>query len=150
MGRSSARQVLGGLAPGAGVQALLIFIVVAAGEPLFRARFPGHLRVSGAVRARRGGRASGSRSASILGYCLAVLFIAYQVAFYLVGSRFGAWNPAEVPFDNLLNTSFPWVAVLFMGFYPAVSEEFMSRVFSIPLVERLTRSTGRGRSWSRR
>ncbi|HUK13656.1 MAG TPA: type II CAAX endopeptidase family protein, partial [Thermoanaerobaculaceae bacterium] len=123
----------------AGVQALLILIVVAAGEPLFRARFGGHLRIT-ALFERSGWRTRRFAFGLILGYCLAALFLAYQVAFYLVGQRFGAWNPAEVPFDNLLNTSFPWIAVLFMGFYPAVSEEFMSRVFSIPLVERLTRS----------
>ena len=133
-----AGRVLAGVAA-AGVQALLIFIVVAAGEPLYRARFAGHLRVA-ALFERAGWRSRRFAFGLILGYCLAVLFLAYQVAFYLVGSRVGAWNPADVPFDNLLNTSFPWLAVLFVGFYPAVSEEFMSRVFSIPLVEKLTRS----------
>ena len=133
-----ARQVLGGLAA-AGVQALTIFLVVAAGEPLFRARFPGHMRIT-ALFERTGWRSKRFAYGLILGYCLAVLFLAYQVAFYLVGSKFGAWNPAEVPFDNMLNTWFPWLAVLFIGFYPAVNEEFMSRVFSIPLVHNLTRS----------
>jgi hypothetical protein len=133
-----ARQVLSGIA-GAGVQSLLIFIVVAAGEPLYRARFPNQMRVS-ALFERVGWKSRKFALGLIVGYCLAAVFIAYQVAFYLVGSRFGAWNPAEVPFDNLLNTWFPWVAVLFIGFYPAVNEEFMSRVFSIPLVEKLAHS----------
>jgi len=133
-----ARQVLGGLAA-AGVQALTIFLVVAAGEPLYRARFGAHLRVA-ALFEPAGWRSKKFAFGLILGYCLAAVFIAYQVAFYLVGSRFGAWNPADVPFDNLLNTSFPWLAVLFIGFYPAVNEEFMSRVFSIPLVEKLAHS----------
>jgi len=129
---------LGALAEG-GVQSLVVFIAVAAGEALYRARFPAHLRV-GALLERAGWRGRRMALGLILGYCLAVLFIAWQVAFYLVGRSFGAWNPAEVPFDNLLNTAFPWVAVLFMGFYPAVSEEFLSRVLSIPLLERFTRS----------
>lgn len=132
------KQGLGGLA-GAGSQALLILIVVAAGEPLYRERFPSHLRV-GALLTRAGWGSKRAVIGLVLGYCLAVVFIAYQVAFYLLSSRLGAWNPAEVPFDNLLNTSFPWLAVLFMGFYPAVSEEFMSRVLSVPLVEKLARS----------
>ncbi|MFH1177538.1 MAG: lysostaphin resistance A-like protein, partial [Acidobacteriota bacterium] len=132
------RELLGGLGA-AGAQALIILIIVAAGEPLYRERFPGHLRIS-AIFERVGWRDKRTAFGLILGYCLAPIFIAYQVAFYLVSSRFGAWNPADIPFDNLLNTSFPWLAVLFMGFYPAVSEEFMSRVFSIPLVEKLSRS----------
>jgi membrane protease YdiL (CAAX protease family) len=129
---------LGALAEG-GVQALVVFVVVAAGEALYRARFPAHLRV-GALLERTGWQGRRMALGLILGYCLAVVFIAWQVAFYLVGRSFGAWNPAEVPFDNLLNSAFPWVAVLFMGFLPAVSEEFLSRVLSIPLLERLTRS----------
>ncbi len=133
-----AGQLLGGLAS-AGGQALLIFLVVAAGEALYRSRFPSRLQITSLFRPA-GWRTKRVAFGLVIGYCLAVLFIAYQVAFYLVGDRFGVWNPAEVPFDNLLNTAFPWLAVLFMGFYPAVSEEFMSRVFSIPLVERLARS----------
>ena len=133
-----ARQVLGGLGS-AGGQSLLILVLVAAAEPLYRRRFPGFLRLD-RVFGFGGWRSKRFAFGLALGYCLALLFIAYQVGFYLIGRRFGAWNPADVPFDNLLNTSFPWVAVLFMGFYPAVSEEFMSRVFSIPLLERLGRS----------
>ncbi len=123
----------------AGVQSLLILVVVAAGESLYRARFPERLQIS-ALLTPAGWRSKQVALGLILGYCLAALFIAYQVAFYLVGKRIGAWNPADVPFDNLLNTTFPWLAVLFIGFYPAVSEEFLSRVFSIPLVEKLARS----------
>lgn len=133
-----ARQVLGGLGA-AGGQSLLILILVAAAEPLYRRRFPGFLRME-RVFGPGGWRSKRFAFGLALGYCLALLFIAYQVGFYLIGRRFGAWNPADIPFDNLLNTWFPWVAVLFMGFYPAVSEEFMSRVFSIPFLERFARS----------
>jgi membrane protease YdiL (CAAX protease family) len=133
-----AGEVVKGIAS-AGLEALLIFIVVAAGEPLYRARFPQHPSVR-ALLQPAGWRSKKVAFGLILGYCLAVIFLAYQVVFYLVGKHFGAWNPAEVPFDNLLNTWFPWLAVLLIGFYPAVSEEFMSRVFSIPLVEKLTHS----------
>ena len=77
--------------------------------------------------------------AMILGYALVPLFIAYQVVFYLTAHRYGAWAPAEVPYDDLLNSALPWVAVIFAGFFPAFSEEFLSRAFAIPFLQRLVR-----------
>ena len=78
--------------------------------------------------------------AMILGYALVPLFIAYQVVFYLTAHRFGAWAPAEVPYDDMLNSALPWVAVAFAGFFPAFSEEFLSRAFAIPFLQRLVHS----------
>lgn len=39
----------------------------------------------------------------------------------------------------MVNTHIPWVVVLLVGFMPAVSEEFMSRAFSIPFLQRFIR-----------
>ena len=117
----------------------LLFVIAAAAEPLYRAAFPGRISLGNLF------RPSGLRTKSfflgaILGISLTGAFIAYQTAFYIVASRHGAWSPADVPYDDLLNTRFPWLFVLFGGFFPAVSEEFLFRMFAIPFLRNVTRS----------
>ena len=121
------------------VSAVVLMVIVGAGEALFRERYPQHLAVPRLFR-RDALRSKRVFFGFVIGLTLFSGFLAYQVIFYLVATHFGAWSPAEVPYDDILTTKFPWLAVLFMGFYPAMSEEFLSRGFSIPFIERLVRS----------
>ena len=123
--------ILGAIATGAGIA-----IVVASAEPIYRERFPQHASLSGAF-SLRGIQTKGFFKSVLLGYALVAFFFAYQAVFYVVAGRFGAWAPADVPYSDMLNTAFPWATVLLIGFLPAVSEEGISRMFSISLLDRL-------------
>lgn len=133
---------LGNLAFGAVMQslgtAMLLIVICGAGEVLFRERAPKQLAIPRIWRPK----ALASKRvflSLILGYALVPAFIAYQVVFYLAARRVGAWSPAEVPYDDTLNSALPWVAVLFAGFFPAFSEEFLSRAFAIPFLQRFVK-----------
>ena len=119
--------------------AMLLIVICGAGEVLYRERHPTHLALP-RIWTPRSLTSRRVFLAMILGYALVPLFIAYQTVFYLVAHRFGAWSPAEVPYDDLLNSTLPWVVVLFAGFFPAFSEEFLSRAFAIPFLQKLVRS----------
>ncbi|MGE5275753.1 MAG: type II CAAX prenyl endopeptidase Rce1 family protein [Acidobacteriota bacterium] len=123
--------VLGAIAVGAGIA-----FVVAAAEPTYRERFPHQLALSGLFSAR-GVRTKRFFRGVLLGYALVAFFFAYQAVFYVIAERFGAWSPADIPYSDMLSTAAPWATVLFIGFLPAVSEEGISRMFSISLLERL-------------
>jgi membrane protease YdiL (CAAX protease family) len=132
------RFAFGSILQGIGV-AMMLVVVVGAGEVMFRQRMPNQLSVA-RIWNRRALTSKRVFLSFIVGYTLVAFFLGYQVAFYLIADKFGAWSPAEVPYDDMLNTAFPWIAVLFAGFFPALSEEFMSRAFSIPFFERVLRS----------
>jgi len=132
------KSVVSSVVGGVGV-ALFLMVIVGAGEALYRGRFPSFLAMPRLFR-REALQSKRVYKSFVLGFTLVALFLAYQVAFYLIAARYGAWAPSEVPYDDILNTAFPWVAVLFIGFFPSFSEEFMSRAFSIPFFESLLRS----------
>ena len=129
-----ATALLGDLA-GAIALGAALFLFVAAGEPLFREGHPEQPAL-GRILSWRALRSKRFFRGLLLGYALTALFFAYQVVFYLAADRLGAWAPADVPYSSLLGTWFPWLGVLVMGFTPATTEEFSSRMFSIPFVAR--------------
>jgi membrane protease YdiL (CAAX protease family) len=118
----------------------LLFVLTAGAEPLYREMFRDKISLGNLFRLR-GLRTKRFFLGAILGITLTGIFIAYQTAFYIVAYKFGAWSPADVPYSDLLNTRFPWLFVLFGGFLPAVSEEFLFRMFGIPFLRKLVRST---------
>lgn len=127
--------ILQALMAGAGA-GLLIFILTAGGEPLYRERYGDKLSLTNHFR-WRGLRSKDFVTGTILGIALAFFFALYQTGFYIFAKKFGAWSPADIPYSDLLNTTFPWIFVLLAGFLPAVSEEFISRLFSIPFLEKV-------------
>lgn len=126
--------VLGAL--GAVAIGAFIALVVASAEPIYRERFPGHFSLPGLF-SRRGLRSKGFFRGLLLGYAMTAFFFAYQAVFYVVAARLGAWAPAEIPYDDILNTALPWATVLFIGFLPSVLEEGSSRLFSISFLDKL-------------
>jgi membrane protease YdiL (CAAX protease family) len=133
-----ARQILNGIFSSLGSGGLL-FVLTAGAEPLYREMFPGHVSLGNQFR----GRALRTKRfflGAVLGVSLTGIFVAYQTGFYIAAHNFGAWSPADVPYSDLLNTRVPWAFVLFGGFLPAVSEEFLFRMFAIPFLRKLVRS----------
>ncbi len=114
----------------------LIFLLVASTEPVYRESYPGFISIRRYL-SWQGLRTRSFLLANVVGIAMTFFFFAYQTVFYLAANRLGAWAPAEVPFTDLLNTRFPWVMVLFFGFFPAVSEEIQFRAFAIPFLQKV-------------
>jgi membrane protease YdiL (CAAX protease family) len=117
----------------------LIFLLMASTEPVYRDAFPQLLSIRRYF-SWQGLRTRSFFLANVVGIALTFFFFAYQTVFYLAADKMGAWAPADVPFSDLLNTRFPWVMVLFVGFFPAVSEEIQFRAFAIPFLRKYLKS----------
>ncbi len=115
-----------------------IFLITASAEPLYRHNYGQRVSLSNLFR-WRGLRSKEFFTGTLVGLTLTFFFFAYDSIFYLIARKLGAWAPADVPYSDLLNTRIPWAFVLFFGFFPAVSEEFISRMFSVPFFEKILR-----------
>ena len=128
------RQLLNSLFAAA-VQGIFIFFLTAAAEPLYRRYYANQIQIGGQF-TPAGLRTKRFLLGTILGLAMTPAFLAYQVLFYITAEQFGAWTPADIPYSEMVNTYIPWIMVLLIGFMPAVSEEFMSRAFSIPFLHK--------------
>jgi len=133
--RHLAQALFGALAAGG-----MFFVLTAAAEPLYRRAYPDKISLVHLF-SPQGIRTRTFFKELVLGLTLTCFFFAYQIVFYLLANKLGAWAPADIPYTDLLNTKLPWIAVLLMGFMPAVSEEFTFRMFSIPFLKGLFKWT---------
>jgi membrane protease YdiL (CAAX protease family) len=121
------------------VQALLVTIAVAPGEPLYRVSQPSRIQLFKAWNLP-GMRSKEFFTAGIIGVSLAAVHLGYVVVFYMVGKKFGVWAPQDISFDDSTSSILPWLGALAVGMYAAASEEFLFRLFAIPFFHRVTRS----------
>ncbi len=76
------------------------------------------------------------------GYALGFMFLGYITVFYLAGRRFfPIWMPPEVQYSNILTTAMPFLFPLTVALTAALSEEYMFRLFAIPLIKKWFRFT---------
>lgn len=131
--------IFGGLAQGL-VQGFMIFLVVASGETVYRSFFKDKNKIS-VLFSRKGFTQSEVFTSSLWGYFLAMFHLGFVIIFYIVSSKFGAWAPASTQYTDMVNTVIPWIFPLTIGVMAAVSEEFIFRVFAIPVFKKITGST---------
>ncbi len=74
-----------------------------------------------------------------MGYAFSAVHIAFVVAFYLIGRRFGVWSPQEIQYSDLLSTLLPWVYPVAISLMASTSEEFWFRLLAVPALQRLVK-----------
>lgn len=121
------------------LQAALVTIAFAPGEPLYRASQPQRLRLI-AVLKLPALRSKEFFNSCVIGLSFAAAHIGYVVIFYLVGGHFGVWAPQDINFDPSTSSLLPWLGAMTIGLYAAASEEFFFRMFAIPFFQRITKS----------
>jgi len=118
------------------IYGLLILFTGASGEALAQEIYPNSLgTLERLIRGRLFSRAF--FFSSIRGYALGFFFLGYITLFYMIGRRYlGVFLPAEGPYSNVLGMYLPWLVPLSVSLLAAVSEEFISRLFSISFLKR--------------
>ncbi len=133
-----ASRVVGAIIGAAALAAFMAVVFVVA-EPGYRERWPERLRLAVAWRPRALGTREVFRSL-VIGLSLAGANLGAVVLFYVLGRRVGVWAPQEIRYDESVGTTFPWLFPLGIGIEAASHEEFLFRLFAIPLLLRVTKN----------
>jgi membrane protease YdiL (CAAX protease family) len=118
----------------------ITILVLPAAEPLYRESQPKQLQL-GKVLTLRGLRSKEFFSAAVVGLSFAAAHIGYVVMFYVIATKFGAWAPQELNYEESVNTLFPWISGAAIGLLASTNEEFTFRLFAIPFFKKFTNST---------
>lgn len=125
---------------GAALVGAVVWLFAQSGEPLYRRLLPEKLSLERTF-SGEGTRTRAFARAAIAGYAMAFGHIAFVIVFYLLGSRVGFWAPQEVDYSNAVSAYLPWLYPLVISFYAATFEEFGFRLFAIPFLKKIFRST---------
>ena len=118
----------------------------AAGEAWYRAYLPRHLTLKASF-SWDGAMTQCGAIALGIGSLLGMVNAAYQTIYYLVGAQIGFWVPADAKYDKVQNAFVPWLQPAPDGYLGAFSEDFVFRLFAIPLLSLLLmRALGRART----
>ncbi len=117
---------------------LTLILLYGAGEYVYRTDHPTKLSLTG-IFSKRGMKSKEFFEATIMGYLLCAFIIGFLTLYYIVGSKFGFWSPADVKYDESVSTFLPWIYPLAISLYAALTEEFWFRMFGISLFQRLTK-----------
>jgi hypothetical protein len=123
--------ILGALGTGAGIA-----FVVAAAEPIYRERFPSQISLGAAFSFRGLQTKAFFRSVSARLRSGRVLF-RLSGGLLRRGGAFRSLGAGRRSLQRHAEHGPPWATVLLIGFLPAVSEEGISRMFSISFLDRL-------------
>jgi hypothetical protein len=118
----------------------ITILVLPAAEPMYRESQPKQLQLAKII-TLRGLRSREFFSAAVVGLSFAAAHIGYVVAFYVIATRFGAWAPQELNYEESVNTFFPWISGAAIGLLASTNEEFTFRLFAIPFFKKFTNST---------
>lgn len=125
---------LGGLFEGASV-----LFVITAGEAKFRQVFPQKLSLESLYTTALQTKAV--NKALFVGTFAGIIFFTYELLYYFLGKSVGFWAPAAINYSDIYSTLLPWVYPLFIGFLAAASEEGIFRLFGIPFLKKMFKST---------
>lgn len=118
----------------------MVFIIVTVGESLYREIFPDGISLDYIL--SHGIKSKAVNKSIFIGTFTAVILFSYEIAYYLIGKKFGIWTPAEVNYSDAYSTLIPWIYPLLVGFLAAVNEEGLFRFYGIPLLKKFT-----GKTW---
>ena len=122
------------------VVGVIIGGMVAGSEPLYRDQYPHHISFR-YVLSNQGIKSKPFFNSATIGISLTFATFAFQTTYYLIANNLGGWSPRDVPNFDQYATYIPWIGVLLVGFFPAIQEESISRMFSIPFLQKYTKST---------
>ncbi len=131
--------MLSGLGTGVGYLAYVL-LGAAPGLTLYRRSAPERLALPHIFSARGLETREFFRGA-VAGLGFAGFHLAYVVAFYLLGKRFGVWTPQDVGYSDVLSTAAPWLYPMAVGILASTSEEFWFRLLAIPLLKKHLKSS---------